>query len=69
MRKQRSKLTEKPEECNFCGYETNELTYYEELPGRSERWLCVFCERFNDSTNSNLAIVGHLPLKAIKETN
>ena len=34
----------KPEECNSCAYETQELTFYDPRPGNVEGpWLCDLC--------------------------
>jgi hypothetical protein len=35
---------EKPEECDFCGYETESLNYYRSGTGDRDAWLCEICE-------------------------
>jgi len=37
------KIIEKPEECDFCGYETEDLHYAEGIAGQKEGWLCNLC--------------------------
>lgn len=70
--KDESENSENPEECEYCGFSTHELTrYVDKAGGLTITWLCKYCELDrergkNDTVNSIAAMLNRLE-KSIKE--
>ncbi len=59
-----------PKRCDACGEATTDLRqFHSDLPGRGTIWNCIFCRNFlspGTDRNRNLAVMGHILLRAIK---
>ncbi len=61
-----------PKRCDACGEATTDLRRFNsDIANREVWWSCIFCRNFllpGAETNRNLAVMGHILLRAIKGT-